>query len=260
MNWDMNGLRTALDELVGFLPRLVAGLVILVLGYILARALRRLTIVLLRRVGFDRLVSRTGLTTPAAEPEIASRWAGTAVFIMVMLVTSMQVARSWNMSFVALGFARLIAYAPHLLAAAVIFGVALIVGNWVRDRLLRGATVNAAPTGSSIDTQLRLMPSVVRGIILGVGVFMALRELQIAPEIVNVAFTLMLGAIAVATALAFGLGGRDVAGRVAETWYERRGGPVGRGGRVPVGGGGGPIPPVASHSASSGTMTYQRRR
>jgi hypothetical protein len=62
----------------------------------------------------------------------------------------------------------------------------------------------------------------VRVAILAVGAFMALRELQIAPEIVNLAFTLTLGAIALATALAFGLGGRDVAGRIAQSLYERR--------------------------------------
>jgi hypothetical protein len=51
---------------------------------------------------------------------------------------------------------------------------------------------------------------------------MALRELQIAPEIVNAAFMLSLASVAVASALAFGLGGRQVAGQLAQSWYERR--------------------------------------
>ena len=51
---------------------------------------------------------------------------------------------------------------------------------------------------------------------------MALRELQIAPEIVNAAFILTLGAVAVATAIAFGLGGRDVAREISQSWYSRR--------------------------------------
>jgi hypothetical protein len=129
----------------------------------------------------------------------------------------MQVARTWNLTFVAVGFARLIAYVPHVIAAAVIIGVALYFGNWVRDRLARSRVL-----GEGEGAQLRFMPSIVRGGILAVGIFMALRELQIAPEIVNIAFMLMLGAIALATALAFGLGGREVAGRVAQSWYERR--------------------------------------
>jgi hypothetical protein len=228
MNWDMQGLKNALNDFVGFLPNLIAGLVVLLIGYIIARVLGRVTRSILHRVGFDGLTSRMGLTT-TAEPETASRFSGKAVFLVVMLVTIMQVARSWNMHFVASGFARLIAYIPHLVAAIAIMGVALWVGNWVRERLLRRPMFSATGTevGRPYDAQLKLLPSVARGIILGLGLFMGLRELQIAPEIVNVAFTLMLGAIAVATALAFGLGGRDVAGRIAQSWYERRrGGPT----------------------------------
>jgi hypothetical protein len=54
------------------------------------------------------------------------------------------------------------------------------------------------------------------------GAFMALRELQIAPEIVTIAFTVTLAAIALAAALAFGLGSRSVAGHVTQQWYERQ--------------------------------------
>ena len=54
------------------------------------------------------------------------------------------------------------------------------------------------------------------------GAFMALRELQIAPEIVTIAFTLTLAAIALAAALAFGLGSRNVAGQVTQQWYDRQ--------------------------------------
>ncbi|WP_447410680.1 hypothetical protein, partial [Clostridium perfringens] len=87
--------------------------------------------------------------------------------------------------------------------AMLIFGAALLAGNWVRARLLRSSMMTGERAGER-SGQLRLMPSVVRGAILVIGAFMALRELQIAPQIVDVAFTLTLGAIAVAAALAFG--------------------------------------------------------
>jgi hypothetical protein len=218
MNWDMHWLTTAFDGFLAFAPSLVAGLVILVIGYVVARVLQRVTRTVLRRVGFDHLTMRMGIAS-RDEPEQGSHWAGTAVFIVVLLATAMQVARTWNMTFVAVGFARLIAYVPHVIGAVVILGAALFFGSWVRDRLLRSLMLNAeGPSGG----QLRLVPSVVRGGIVVVGVFMALRELQIAPEIVDVAFTVTLGAIALAGALAFGLGGREVAGRIAQSWYERR--------------------------------------
>lgn len=220
MNWDMHWLTTAFDGFLAFAPSLVAGLVILLIGYIVARVLAGVTRSLLRRVGFDRLVARMGIAS-ADQPEIGSHAAGTAVFALVILATAMQVARTWSMTFVAVGFARLIAYVPHLIGAVLIFGAALYFGNWVRARLLRSSMLSGERAGEGAG-QLRLVPSAVRGAVLVIGAFMALRELQIAPEIVDVAFTLTLGAIAVAVALAFGLGGRDVAGRIAQQWYDRR--------------------------------------
>ncbi|AKU99382.1 Small-conductance mechanosensitive channel [Labilithrix luteola] len=219
MNWDMHWLSTAFDGFLGFLPNLVAGLIILLIGYLVAKVLGRVTSTVLHRAGFDRFMTRLGFVN-RGESDVASVWTGKAVFAVIILGTIMQVARTWNLTFVAVGFARIIAYLPHVLGAVVIFGAAMFLGNWVRDRLLRSPIMNGDRVAAG--DQMRLVPSVVRGAIITIGAFMALRELQIAPEIVSTAFTLTLGTIAVAAALAFGLGGRDVAGRIAQSWYERR--------------------------------------
>ncbi|MBX3187590.1 MAG: hypothetical protein KF819_11270 [Labilithrix sp.] len=216
MNWTIHWLTTAFDGLVAFLPNLIAGIVILILGYIVALILRRVTRALAHRLGFDRLTERLGVAS-ATEPHKGSRVLGSAVFAIVMLVAIMQASRAWNLGFVALGIAAFIAYVPHIIAAVVVFGAALYVGNFVRDRLFR----RQAENGGEIE-QIRMLPSLVRGAILAVGAFMALRELQIAPEIVNAAFVLTLGAMAVASAIAFGFGGRDIAARIMQSWYDRR--------------------------------------
>jgi hypothetical protein len=114
------------------------------------------------------------------------------------------------------GIAVILAYVPHLIGAAVIFGAALFFGNFVRDRILSG------PATTGDVSQRPLVAGAIRAGILALGAFMALRELQIAPQIVTLAFSLTLGAIALAAALAFGLGSRDVAGRVARRWVDKR--------------------------------------
>src|SRR5262245_15294147 len=126
MNWDFHWLTTAFDGFLGFLPNLVAGLVILLLGYIVARILAGVTRRLLHRFGFDRLMGRLGVTH--AESGTGTRWAATAVFFVVMLAAVMQVARTWNMTFVAVGLARLIAYVPNIVGAVFIFGAAILFG------------------------------------------------------------------------------------------------------------------------------------
>lgn len=217
MESTVDWLALAFDRVVGFFPNLIAGLLILVLGYVIGVVLAKLTRSVAHRLGFDRFVRRLGLPEPRSG-KAPSYFLGSAVLFVVAIATLMQASRAWNLSFVAVGLARFLAYLPHVLAAAVVFAVALFLGNWARDQLSR--------TGREPDREARrtdLLPSAVRGGILAVGAFMALRELQIAPEIVNAAFILTLAAVALAGALAFGLGGREVAGRIAQSWYERRG-------------------------------------
>jgi hypothetical protein len=211
----MNWLRTAFDRVVGFVPNLIAGLVILAVGYLVARVLARVARPLLHRAGFDRLLARHNLIETRGEgEERGSSGVGTAIFWVVMLVAAMQAARAWTLNYIADGLARFIGYLPNVVAAAFIFGVALFFGDWVRRRMItREAASSSAPT---------IAPGAVRSGILVLGAFMALRQLLIAPQIVTVAFALALGAIAVAAALSFGLGGRNVAERMTRGWYDQR--------------------------------------
>ncbi|MDF2692174.1 MAG: Small-conductance mechanosensitive channel [Labilithrix sp.] len=227
METTVRWLTLAFERLVAFLPNLIAGLVILLLGYIIGLLLAKATRALAHRLGFDRFVARLGLGELRSE-KTPSHFLGSVVFFCVMLAAVMQTAIAWNLLFVADGIARFIAYLPHLLAAGVVFAVALILGNWARDRLLRGAGEAEEP-----GTRIRVLPSAVRAGIIAFGSFMALRELQIAPAIVNAAFILIVAGAAVAVALAFGLGARGVAGRVAQSWYERRRGIEGGAGYTP---------------------------
>jgi Conserved TM helix len=213
MNSTMHWFTTAFDGAVAFIPSLVAGLLILGVGYVLARVLASATRALLSRVGYDRFLAKIGLIDSGAT-RLGTQWTGTAVFVLVMLAAVMQAARAWNLQMVAVGVSQLIGYVPHLVGAAVIFAAALYFGDWVRGRIARGE-------GARLG-QRPLVASAIRAAVLTMGAFMALRELQIAPEIVTIAFTVTLAAIALAAALAFGLGSRNVAGQVTQQWFDRQ--------------------------------------
>jgi hypothetical protein len=208
----METLRIAVSRSVGFIPDLIAGLIVLALGWFVAAVLRRLVVGLLPRAGFDRFLSRHGITNRPPEERSGSRAVGSTVFWVSILVALMQTAYIWRLTFVGIGLARVLAYLPSVLAAVVIFGAALLVGNWVADRL-RETRVEERAYGA-------FLPSLARAAILTVGGFVALRQLQIAPEILVIGFSLMFGAVAVAGALAFGLGGRRAAERMSEDWYD----------------------------------------
>jgi hypothetical protein len=204
----MYWLTTAFTRIVAFLPNLIAGLVILAVGVLVGWVLARVLRPLLHRAGFDRLLGRHGLLDSTAT-DAGSRGVGLAAFWIVVLAAAMQAAKAFGLDTISFGLARVLAYLPHVLAAVVIFVGALMFGDWVRARMRSRAHEGA-----------ELTPSAVRSGILALGVFMALRELHIAPQIVTIAFTLVLGAIAVASAISFGLGARDTAGRLARRWYD----------------------------------------
>ena len=231
MNTTIHWLTTAFDGLVAFLPNLVAGLVILLLGWLVATVLARATRAVARRLHFDRLLGKLGFASPATaeHPYLGSHRLGSLVYAIVMVVAVLQASRAWHLDFVADALTTVIAYLPHALAAVLVFAAAVYIGNWVRARFLR-ARVADEPIEVVAPAYVgpRFLPELVRGVIIAIGAFMAMRELQIAPEIVNAAFILTLGALAVAGALAFGLGGREVAGRIAQSWWDRRGslGPI----------------------------------
>ncbi len=210
----VDSLRGALGDIVAFLPALVAGLIVLAIGWVIALLLSRAVRALLPRVGFDRFLARHRLTAKPPETRPGSRVVGTAVFWLVMLVALMQASNVWGLRAVANGLAEVIAYVPNVVAATLIFGAAFVLGNWVYDRL------RAAPAEERFSTTI--LPSAVRAGILTIGGFVALRQLLIAPEILVIGFTLVFGAIAVATAISFGLGGRKAAERMTEDWYDRQ--------------------------------------
>jgi hypothetical protein len=209
----MDTLRNAIDQTVAFLPALVSGLVVLAIGCIIALLVSRLVRAVLPRIGFDRFLVRHKLTDRSPETRPGSNLVAAAAAWVVVLVALMQAANIWGLGFVATGLAAAIAYLPNVVAAVLIFGAAFVFGNWVRERLR--ASSAARSSGA-------MLPEAVRAGVLTIAAFMALRQLLIAPEILVIAFTLVFGAIAVATALAFGLGGRRTAERMTEEWYERR--------------------------------------
>lgn len=214
---NLQWLTTASERVFAYAPRLLAALAIFVIGYVIARVLGRVTAGVARRVGIGRLVARLSIFRAPPEPEVTAHWLGRAVYFFGMVVTLLQVAETLELTWVARGLSRFIEYLPNVAAAFVALVVAVAVGDWARARLARSATLFGG-----VASRVSALGSGVRFALITIGVFVALRELEIAPALVDAAFMMTLGAMALAGALAFGLGGRDVAGKIASSWYERK--------------------------------------
>jgi len=155
-------------------------------------------------------MARAPVATPAADTRggTLSAFAGKLALFFVMLFATVEAASL-------LGFAGINALLQQFIdfGADVLLGlVILAVGWWLAD--VAGRAIERA------NPQSRSLARIVRFAILGLVTAMGLRAMGVADDIVNLAFGLVLGAIAIAVALAFGLGGRDAAGKIANRWAD----------------------------------------
>lgn len=210
----VNPLREALSDFVTFLPALVAGLIVLLIGWVIAAVLRRIIMALLPRTHFDQFLSRHRIIDRDPEKHTGSRVVAGVAYWAILLIALMQASNIWGLEFVANGLSQVIAFLPNIIGAVLVFGLAILIGNWLRGRMQARAVEER--------WQSTFLPDAVRALILTVGAFLALRQLRIAPEILVVGFALLFGAIAVGTAIAFGLGARHTVERMTHDWYERQ--------------------------------------
>lgn len=200
---------------VGYvLPALLAALVILITGYFLARQVQRWVDDTLKRLDFNRMAAAGGLDEAAQRAGALDPIRATAklVFWLVMLVVILLASTALGLESINEMFGTMLAFIPTLIAAIVVIILGLVVGEFVRGLILASAgSVPGVPT----------LAKLAKGAVVVIGIFMALQVVGVAEEIVTAAFTLILGAVALAVGLAFGLGNRDLAGEITRRWYEQ---------------------------------------
>lgn len=209
-------LQTSFTEVFGeLIPALLGALIIIFAGYLLAKVLERIVDKGLRKIGLNNMLARGGVME-AVERSGAhvnpTRVLSNLVFWLVMFAVILVAANALGLESLASVFGELVSYIPSVIAAIVIILVGIVLGQFVGG--LIGASAGALHGG-------RALARVGSGGIILLAVFMALQELGIATEIVTTAFAILFGAIALAIALAFGLGSRELAGEITRDWYER---------------------------------------
>jgi hypothetical protein len=227
-----DSLQRGLDEFVAFLPRLVGFLVILLIGWLIARAVKAVLVKALQSVGTDRALT-TGSAGPYVErvmpdarpSEIIGRIVFWFLFLGAIAIAVSQLGIQALDNFVG----SIVAYLPNVVVAILIFVVAGAVAAAVSGLVSR--TLGDTATGKIAGTATPVL-------IMGIATFMILDQLNIAPAIVEITYIALLGSVALGMAIAFGLGGRDVAGRLLEDAYlhgrerreelRQRGGTTGR--------------------------------
>src|SRR5215208_532983 len=208
-------MQNSLGQFISILPTILAAVIILFAGYLLARLVERATDRVLRRVRLNQLLERGGVMQAVERSGShlnPTRVISNLIFWIVMFAVMLLAANALGLESLANVFSELVSYIPSVIAAIVIIIVGIVLGGFIGGLIMASAGgLHGGPT----------LARVGKGGVIVLAVFMALQELGVASEIVTTAFALLFGAIALALALSFGLGNRELAAEITREWYNR---------------------------------------
>ena len=206
----------ALNAFLNAVPLVIGALLIIIIGWIIAGALARVVTEVLRRIGADRLFAEHsgrvyGDRTRDIKPSVV---AGELVKWLVRLVFLVAAANVLGLTQVSELLNAVLLWIPNLIVAAIILLVAPLLARFVRSAIEVGA-------GEMGFTNAPILGRIAEIAIVAFAVIIAINQIGIAADLVNILFIGVVAALALAFGLAFGLGGRDVAGQLTERWYEQ---------------------------------------
>ena len=209
-------LSNALNAFLAAIPLVIGALIIIVIGWIIAGVLARVVSEVFRRVGADRLFAEHGGQVYGSrsrdiKPSIVG---GELVKWLIRLVFLVAAANVLGLTQVSELLNDVLLWIPNLIVAAIILLVAPLLARFVRGAIEVGA-------GEMGFSNAPLLGRIAEIAIIAFAVIIAINQIGIAANLVNILFIGVVAALALAFGLAFGLGGRDVAGQLTQNWYEQ---------------------------------------
>jgi hypothetical protein len=203
-------------KITAFLPMLIGAIIIFVVGWIAARLVKLAVVKLLKLVRFDKATEKAGVQEFLEKGNIqqtSSEVIGALVYWFIMILVIIASLDALGLPIVSDLLNSIFLYIPNVVAAIIVMVLGLLLGN------LLSAVVRTAASNAGFTTADGLGKIAFYGIIF-FSATIALNQLGIGEEIVASAFRIAFGATALALALAFGLGGKDVAADYLKRWLE----------------------------------------
>ena len=194
-------------QLMGFLPNVLGALLILLVGWAVAKGIEGLVVKLLKTAKLDKLADKVQLTEVLSKGGIKrklSEVVGVIIYWLVTLVVLIATLNALQLTVAAQLLEHIVAFLPNVVAAIFILVVGIVTGAFL------ATTVRTAASNAGVDAS-RLLGQAVQTIVVIFALAAALRQLQI--QLVGEAFLIVLTAVSFGLALAFGLGCKEQAGR-----------------------------------------------
>ena len=212
----MTSVTAALALLLGAIPKVIGFAVILIIGWIIASALAAAVAAILRTVKFNELAQRAGVSGFVQKMGVHTDAAGflaTLVKWFVRLIVLVTAFDALGLPAVSQVLQQILLWLPNLVVALVVLVIAGLAANALAG-LVRGATAESGMGNPDV------LATIARVAVWAFAIVIAVNQIGIATTIVNTLFMATVGSVAVALALAFGLGGRETAAQIVRTWYQ----------------------------------------
>ena len=204
-------------KIANFIPNLFGALVVVLLGFVVAKLLDALLSKLLAKLGLDRLMGGTGLTKILARVGIQvpiSTLIGKIVYWFVLLVFLVSAAQSLGLDRVSSALDLLTVYLPKVFGALLVLLAGVLLAQ-VLNGLVRGA---AESVGFDYASGLG---RVTQGLVIIISISVAISQLEVKTDLLNHVIVIVLITVGLAIALAMGLGSREIAGQILAGIYVR---------------------------------------
>jgi len=218
MDWNailVQPVQSFFSQLMGFLPSVLGALLILLVGWFVAKAIERVVVQVLKTVQLDKLADKIQLASVLAKGGIRRRLSeliGVIIYWLVMLAVLIASLNALQLTVAAQLLEQVVAFLPNVVAALFI----VIVGVFAAAFL--ATTVRTAASNAGL-TQAQSLGQLVQLIVVIFTAVAALQQLRI--QFVGETFLIILAAVSLGLALAFGLGCKDLAGRWVGDLVER---------------------------------------
>lgn len=201
--------KAMLIKVWSYVPSLAGAIIILVVGWLVAKLIEALVVRMLKSVRLDMASDKAGITNVLAQGEIKlslSELIGVVIYWIVTLVVIATALNALNLSIAAELVSRLVGYVPNILAAIFI----LVIGSFLATFV--STIVRTSANNAGIGTA-KLLAKITQAVITIFAVIVAIEQLGIASALIVLAVNIILISIGMSIALAFGLGCKDIAGK-----------------------------------------------
>jgi len=201
--------KAMLIKIWGYVPTIIGALLILIIGWLIAKIVELVVVRVLKAVRLDMASDKAGLTNVLAQGEIKctfSELIGAIVYWLVVLVVIATVLNALNLTVAADILSRFVGYIPNILGAIFI----LVLGSFLASFV--SSIVRTAASNAGIENA-KALAEITKTVLVIFAILMAIEQLGIGVAVINLAVSILLASIGIGCAIAFGLGCKDIAGK-----------------------------------------------